>query len=60
MNEKGDVFYWGTDILGKTKSKDTPWIYTPIEVIKNADNIYAAQNVGYVKKGLDIIILKRT
>ena len=58
MNQSGDVYYWGHDIINTPKDKSEPWVYEPTLVIENADMIYAGKNVGYVKKKLEILILK--
>ena len=61
LSEDGDVYYWGYDILNAPKNKGTPWVSKPtrIKEIENAEMIYAGCSTGYVKKGLDIIILKQ-
>jgi len=59
-NDNGDVFFWGIDTIRIYKRKGYDEVYSPkkIESIKNADAIYACVSIGYVKKGLDIIVIK--
>lgn len=62
LSEDGDVYYWGYDIINvSTKKCCPPWVSKPtrIKEIENAEMIYAGFTTGYVKKELDIIILKR-
>lgn len=60
LNSNGDVFIFGEDIMNKRRNKAISYINVPtqIEYVKDIENIYAAQNVGYAKKDDTIIILK--
>lgn len=60
MTGNGEIYYWGYDIMHSYKNKSDLMVnkVTKIPEIQNADMIYTGLSVGYVKKGLDIIILK--
>lgn len=61
-NDKGEVYYWGFDFLHvpKDKSDDGFWKSTPVRLtdIDGVEMVYGAMEVAYLKKGLDIYIIK--
>ena len=61
ISDNGEVYYWGWDIITKaTRKEEKIAMYpTKIKQIKNAEAVYAGRNVGYVKKGKTIIVLKK-
>lgn len=61
ISDNGEVYYWGWDIITKaTRKEEKIAMYpTKIKQIKNAEAVYAGRNIGYVKKGKSIIVLKK-
>jgi len=61
INGSGEVYYWGVDIITKATRKEEKIARYPTKIkqIKNAEAVYAGRNIGYVKKGKSIIVLKK-
>lgn len=63
LNHKGEVYYWGYDFLfvPKNKGDDSFWITLPVRLtdLEGIEMIYGAEEVAYLKKGLDIYIIKK-
>lgn len=55
----GEVYYWGNDIVNKTRGKSILYIHTPTKISDiECDAIYAGNTVAYLKENNKIFVIR--